>query len=299
MPYLNFHHLNYFRVVAHTGNLTKAAEQLHVSQSALSTQIRQLEDQLGQALFERQHRRLILTEAGRVALDYADSIHESGTELLATLRDGVGLSRQIVRIGAVATLSRNFQESFLAPLVGREDVALALSSGSLGDLLARLAAHNLDMVLSNKRVLPDQAQPWHCRRIAHQPVSLVGAPRRRRKRKQFVFPDDMRDMDLIVPSRESDLRLGFDALCEQHHLRPRLMAEVDDMAMIRLLARSTGAPAVVPSVVVRDELKQGVLQEYCQLPNLFEDFYAIIVKRRYQHPLIASLLKRQEDEILP
>ena len=115
MSRLNYHHLHYFWAVAKQGNLTRAAEQLRVSQSALSTQIRQLEEQLGQPLFTRQGRSLLLTEPGRIALSYADRIFASGNELVATLRDGRGQERQVLRIGAVATLSRNFQKSLVRP----------------------------------------------------------------------------------------------------------------------------------------------------------------------------------------
>ncbi|HYW49942.1 MAG TPA: LysR family transcriptional regulator, partial [Gemmatimonadaceae bacterium] len=119
---LNYHHLHYFRAVAHEGNLTRAAEQLRVAPSALSTQIRQLETQLGQPLFTRQGRTLVLTEAGRIALAYADTIAGAGNELVATLREGRRQEREVLRIGAVATLSRNFQRGFLNPLMGKPDV---------------------------------------------------------------------------------------------------------------------------------------------------------------------------------
>ena len=138
MSRLNFHHLHYFWAVAKEGNLTRAAAHLHVSQSALSAQIRQLEEQLGQPLFARVGRSLQLTEAGQLALGYAESIFASGNELMALLREGRRDERQVLRIGAVATLSRNFQENFLRPLLERADVELVLQSGSLTDLLARL-----------------------------------------------------------------------------------------------------------------------------------------------------------------
>ncbi len=108
MPRLNFHHLHYFWAVAKEGNLTRAATHLHVSQSALSAQIRQLEEQLGQPLFARVGRSLQLTEAGQLALGYAESIFASGNELMALMREGRRDERQVLRIGAVATLSRDF-----------------------------------------------------------------------------------------------------------------------------------------------------------------------------------------------
>jgi LysR family transcriptional activator of nhaA len=296
MARLNYHHLHYFWAVAKEGNLTRAAARLHVSQSALSTQIKQLEDQLGQALFERQGRTLQLTEAGRLALGYAESIFASGTELVALLREGRREQRQVLRIGAVATLSRNFQENFLAPLLSRDDVELALQSGSLADLLTRLRVHTLDLVLSNRRVHGSADEEWRSRRIARQPVSLVGRPRPRRK--AFRFPDDLSETPLLLPGRDNDIRGAFDLLCEQLGIRYRLRAEVDDMALLRLLARDTDGVALVPSVVVQDELRTGKLVEYEVVPGLYESFYAITVPRRFEPPLVKELLARPEAEVL-
>lgn len=296
MPRLNYHHLYYFWAVAKDGNLTRTAEQLHVSQSALSTQIKQLEDQLGQALFNRAGRTLQLTEAGRVALTYAETIFEAGNELTALLRDGKQLERQVLRIGGVATLSRNFQENFVKPLLKRKDVELVLQSGGLDELLARLAVHNLDVVLSNRKVHADSQHPWRCRRIARQPVSLVGKPLG--KGKTFRFPDHMVEKPILLPGRDSDIRAGFDVLCDQLGLRLKVLAEVDDMAMLRLLARDSGHVALLPTVVVQDELRSGKLQEYCVVPQLYENFYAITVQRHFEPPLLKTLLRRSEAEVL-
>ncbi|MFO0687417.1 MAG: LysR family transcriptional regulator [Myxococcota bacterium] len=296
MPHLNYHHLQYFWAVAREGKLTRAAERLHVSQSALSAQIRHLEDQLGQPLFHRAGRSLQLTEAGRIALAYADQIFAAGSELLATLAEGHRADRQVLRIGAVATLSRNFQESFVRPLLARDDVQLVMQSGSPAELLTRLSIHTLDLVLSNRPVLADAHAEWRCRRIARQQVSLVGQPRRRRT--PFRFPEDLAGQRLLLPSIDSELRTSFDLLCEQLGVRFEILAEVDDMAMLRLLARDTQAVALLPSVVVRDELRDGVLQEYCAVPGLTESFYAITVKRHFQSPLLKSLLSKENLEAL-
>lgn len=296
MSRLNFLHLHSFWAVAKESHLTRAAERLHVSPSALSTQIRLLEDALGQPLFERQARSLKLTEAGRVALSYAESIFSAGTELVSVLREGRRAQRQVLRIGAVSTLSRNFQENFLGPLLGRDDVELALQSGSLADLLTRLRVHTLDLVLSNRRVHGSADEPWRCRRIARQPVSIVGQPRRRRR--AFRFPEDLQDVPMLLPGRDSDIRTGFDLLCEQLGVRYTLKAEVDDMALLRLLARDAGGVALVPSVVVRDELRSGTLVEHAVVPELYETFYAVTVPRRFAPPLLRELLARPEQEVL-
>ncbi len=293
---LNYHHLHYFWAVAKDGNLTRTASQLHVSQSALSSQIKALEDDLGQALFLREGRTLQLTEAGRLALTYAETIFAAGNELSALMKGGEFRKRQTVRIGAVATLSRNFQENFVRPLLRLDDIEMVLQSGTLTDLLTRLSVHSIDLVLSNRRVHRDAQNPWQSHRIARQPVSLVGKPRR--TRKPFIFPDDLGAYPILLPSMESEIRAAFDLLCEQHRVAYRLLAEVDDMAMLRLLARDTDAIALVPTVVVQDELRNGVLVEYCVVPQIFEDFYAITVKRHFQSPILRSLLKRRDDVVL-
>jgi LysR family transcriptional activator of nhaA len=296
MPRLNFHHLHYFWAVAKEGNLTRAATRLHVSQSALSAQIRQLEEQLGQPLFARVGRGLQLTEAGQLALGYADSIFTAGAELTALLREGRREERQVLRVGAVATLSRNFQENFLRPLLERDDVELVLQSGSLVDLLSRLRVHTLDLILSNRQVHASADDPWRCRRIARQPVSLVGKPRR--KRQAFRFPDELAEVPLLLPGRDNDIRAGFDLMCERLGIRYRLRAEVDDMALLRLLARDSDSVALLPTVVVQDELRSGRLVEYGVVPDLHENFYAISVQRHFSPPLLKTLLRQSEADVL-
>jgi LysR family transcriptional activator of nhaA len=290
---LNFHHLHYFWAVAKDGNLTRTAARLRVSQSALSAQIRQLEDQLGEPLFRREARRLVLTEAGAVVLAYAEDIFTAGSELVATVKTGRRRD-EVLRLGTVATLSRNFQESFLEPLLREPQVKLRLVSGATSDLLARLASHELDLVLANRPVRREPGRAFRTRRVARQRVSIVG----RRRAKAFRFPKDLVAAPMILPGPDSEIRTEFDALCEQLGVAVSVLAEVDDMATMRLLARDTDAVALVPSVVVRDELRSGTLSELCVVPGLLETFYAITVDRRFPHPLVKSLLARDEADIL-
>jgi len=289
MRRLNFHHLYYFWLVAKEGHLTRAAEQNHISQSALSSQIKQLEDQLQQPLFIREGKKLLLTEVGTVVLNYAEGIFALGNELLATVGGGQGPAVQQLRVGAVATLSRNFQENLLRPIIGMDNVHLVLESGSLDQLLEHLSVHKLDLVLSNTPVVAEPQQPWHCRSIARQNVCLVGQPQRRRHK--FRFPDDLEGLKLLVPGATSDIRMQFDMLCERLKIAPDIYAEVEDMAMLRLLARDTGGVAVVPEIVVQDELRNKVLQKYCEIPTVKENFYATTAKRHLPSPLLEKLLE--------
>jgi LysR family transcriptional regulator, transcriptional activator of nhaA len=288
MQGLNLNHLRAFWSVAHQGALTRAAERNNVSQSALSVAIQKLEAQLGQHLFERRGKQLILTEAGRIALDHADLIFSTGQELVSRMKGSERQARQVLRVGAIATLSRNFQLSFLKPLVGRQDVELSVRSGTLRELLAQLEAHALDVVLTNTAPLRDAATAWVTTPIAEQPVSLVG--RWDKTPADQTLAQALNAQPVILPSFGSSIRAGFDALMERLSLRPAIAAEVDDMAMLRLLAREGAGLAVVPPIVVRDELDEQLLVEVHRFSELTETFYAVTLARRFPNPLLGELI---------
>ncbi|WP_282063488.1 LysR family transcriptional regulator [Roseobacter litoralis] len=288
MSEFNYHHLRYFWAVAHDGNLTRTAERLNLSQSAVSIQIKQLEAQLGHALFERRGRQLILTEAGRIALDHADAIFSAGRELVGTLEEQ-GRERQAIRIGSLATLSRNFQMEFLRPILDRSDVDIILRSGTSADLLRALEALNLDIVLINQPPARDAVTPFVSHRLSEQPVSLVGTPARLTGNRSL--PELLSTEPVILPIADTGIRIGFDAWTERLGIRPQIAAEVDDMAMMRLLARESVGLAVLPPIVVQDELNSGRLIEVGQLPDIGETFYAVTITRRFPNPILSDLLK--------
>lgn len=285
---MNYHHLRLFHAIAQEGSLTRAAARLRLSQSAVSTQVQKLERQLGHALFERQGRRLVLTEAGRIALDYAETVFRAGDELLGTLRQRPRSEGTVLRVGALTTLSRNFQMNFLRPLLGRPGLELVLRSGTTRELLAALEGHTLDLVLANSALWRDSHAALDSFLLDRQPVSLVGRPTARR----FRFPDDLRHHPVLLPSRESDIRQAFDQVMAMAAIRPLVAAEIDDMAMLRLMARESEALALVPPIVVQDELREGVLVERSRIADVFENFYAIVRPRRFPHPLLGELLPR-------
>ena len=285
---LNFHHLFYFWRVAKTGHLTQAAGELHVSQSALSSQIRQLEERLGEPLFERSGRRLLLTDAGQLALSYAENIFGLGREMLGRLQGrGEGLVR--LRVGSVATLSRNYLENWIRPLLVDPDLTLALESGLLDDLLRRLLEHQLDVVLANEAVAADADRPLHCRFLGRQAISLVG-PATAWRGRTLRIPEDLEGLELALPGPRHALRGPFDALCVSAGVKPRVRAEVDDMAMLRLVARDSGWLTVLPEVVVQDELRSGVLVTVGRSTELQENFYAITTLHRHRMERLEALL---------
>ena len=289
----NFHHLLYFWRVAKSGHLTRAAEALNTSQSALSAQIRQLEDRLGEPLFSREGRRLVLTETGHLVLSYAENIFGLGQEMLGRLQGrGQGITR--IRVGSVATLSRNYQENWIKPLLSDSSVVLTLESGTLEGLLSRLTQHQLDVVLANEPVPADPVNPLYCRFLGSQAISLVG-PAGQWTANSLRVPDDLHGLDIALPGPRHAVRAQFDAMCASASVAPRMRAEVDDMAMLRLIARDSGWLTLLPAVVVQDELRSGILVTVGQLVELQERFYAITTVHRHRMEMLERLLSYSNE----
>jgi LysR family transcriptional activator of nhaA len=296
MAHLNYNHLRYFWAVARDGNLSRTAERLNISQSALSVQIRKLEDRLGQALFERRGRQLHLTEAGRITLDYAASIFAAGEDLVDTLR-ATGAARKPVRIGALATLSRNFQLAFLKPVLGRNDIEIILRSGSPAELLSGLRSLSLDVALTNAVPSTDALTPFVAHKLYEQQVSLIGSPGL--VDASARLDDVLCRIPVILPTLESGVRAAVTALVDRLGIRLQIAAEVDDVAMMRLLVREGSALAVLPPIAVLDELAMGSLVEVDTLPGIFETFYAVTIDRKFPNPHVAELIARGVDPSRP
>jgi LysR family transcriptional activator of nhaA len=288
MSRLNYHHLHYFWRVATLGNLTEAARQLHVSQSALSAQIRALEDSMNTQLFERSGRRLILTDAGQQVLSYASDIFNRGEELEALVRRGISPDLQQLKIGVQSTMSRNFIEGFIAPLMQRTDVRFSLHARGMVNLLNGLRTHQFDLILTNSNVVSEgQDGLWQSQLLANQPVAIVGPADTKFDKP---FPTGYEQQRWVLPAQQTEIRAAFDGFCSRWQYEPNVLAEADDMAMLRLLARDTGALTVLPTVVLKDEISQGILKVHMPMPNVFENFYAVTVKRQFIPPILTELL---------
>ena len=235
----------------------------------------------------------MLTETGQLVLSYAENIFGLGQEMLGRLQgSGQGITR--LRVGSVATLSRNYQENWIRPLLADPTVVLTLESGPLEGLLARLAQHQLDVVLANEAVPADPERPLYCRFLGSQAMSLVG-PAAQWAQNALRVPEGLQGVEMALPGPRHAVRAQFDALCASAGIAPRLRAEVDDMAMLRLIARDSGWVTLLPAVVVQDELKSGVLVTVGQLEALQERFYAITTVHRHRLELLERLLVRSNE----
>lgn len=286
--WLNYHHLRHFWMIARHRSMTRAAEKLRISQSTLSEQLAELERWLGQSLFERRGKQLHLTDAGRMALEHAEIIFTSGHELITRLRQSGESRQRVLRIGAVGPLSKNLQFDFVQPILADARTRLVVVAGTLRELVRNLREHQLDLVLSNIPLRSDQDQDVSNHLLGEVPVYLVGG--RKAKPLRGRFPQCLTGVPLFLPSHQSEVRSGFEQLLATAGVEPLIHAEVDDMALLRLLALSGQGLALMSKIVVEGELNSSKIGLMRRVPGLAERFYALSVRRRFANPWLEEIV---------
>ena len=292
---LNFHHLRSFWHVAREGGVARAAAAMRVSPSAVSMQLATLQSTASQQLLERRGRRLVPTAAGRTALDFADRIFAAGLEMEDWLRQAEGESRRSLRVGALSTLSKNLQFDFIWPLLRDTRDGVTVQEGSQEDLIERLRQHQLDVALTSLPAGASEAASLEQVLIGEMAVYLIGRPPFRIPRSPF--PQWLNGLPLFLPSRRSTVRLEFDTLVARAKVVPEVRAEIDDMALLRLLALSGAGLALVPRIVVERELAAGRDLRIERLPGLTERFYAMTAARQRRDERVDQLIRHLQAQL--
>ena len=289
MSMLNYKHLHYFWVVAQEGSITRAAERLGVAIQTISGQLSLLEQQLGKALFNSQGRGLVLSEAGRLALGYADQIFQLGEELVdavqtsdsaATLRLRAGISDGIPKLLAYQLLSSVTQ----MPV----DVRLICDEDEFEDLLADLALHKLDVVLTDRAAPVGGNLKVFSSKLGDFDTGLFGRPELV-ARYTPGFPDSLQDAPLLLPTRHHALRGRIDRWLENHRLRPRIVGEFEDSALLNTFGRGGLGLFPAPLALAAQIAEQLAAQPLGAMAGVSEHIYAISNERRIRHPAIEVL----------
>ena len=238
MDWLNYHHQLYFWMVAREGTILRAAEKLHIGQPAISTQLRSLEESLGQKLFQKSGRTLQLTETGKTVYRYADEIFSLGRELIDTLKGHpVGKPVRFV-VGIVNAMPKLMARRLLEPALRiSDDLRLVCVEDTLEQLLSELMLHNVDIVLSDTPVTAAFKVRAYNHPLGDSAVGLFGTKElARRYRKSF--PESLNGAPLLVPRRDSALRRALDSWMEGHDLHPLIRAEFDDTALLKAFGQT-------------------------------------------------------------
>lgn len=290
MEWLNYHHLRYFWVAAREGGIARASKLLHLSQPAISTQIKSLEHALGERLFVRAGRRLQLTEMGRLVQRYADEIFTLGRELLDTLKDRPTGRPLRFQVGIADAVPKQVAFHALEPALRMpEPVQLVCREDKPERLLAELSVFGLDLLISDVPLGPiGKVRAFH-HRLGTTSLAVYGSPEVAR-RARTGFPRSLDGMPFLLPAEGTALRRSVEAWFEHGELRPRVVGEFDDSAMLEAFARAGLGLLVAPANLAADLLAFYRLERVAEVPELEESLYAITVERRVKHPAVLAIL---------
>jgi LysR family transcriptional activator of nhaA len=289
MEWLNYHHLLYFWLVAREGSLAGGSKVLRLAQSTVSGQIRALELSLGERLFVRSGRRLVLTEIGRVVFRYADEIFSLGRELREVIR-GRPIARPLrLVVGIADVVPKLVARRLLEPAVElAEPVHLVCHEDKPERLLAELAVHDLDVVLADAPAGPSVRIRAFNHLLGECDVVFFAAPRLA-KAYARGFPGSLDDAPVILPTENTTLRRSLDQWFASHGIRPRVIGEFQDNALLKVFGQA-GMGLFPASSIIADEVRrQYRVRPLGTLPGVRERYYAISVERKLKHPAVIAI----------
>ena len=292
---LNYHHLRYFWTVARLGSIARATEELHLTQPAISSQLRTLEVSLGERLFVRSGRALTLTETGRLVYRFADDIFTTGRELQETLA-GHSVGRpQRFTVGMVDALPKLLAVRLLEPALAAP-IRLVLREDKPDRLLADLAIHALDLVLSDAPVQATVRVRAHNHLLGESGVTIFGAPAlavaHRRK-----FPRSLDGAPFVAPTDNSALRRSLDGWFAQQGVHPLILAELEDSAVLKVFGQRGVGLFAAPTVLEREVCRQYEVRVVGRIEAVRERYYAITTERKLTHPAALAITRAARRDI--
>ena len=273
IPLPNINHLYYFWTIAKEGSIKKASRKLHLTQPGLSLQLKNLENYFGKKLFDRKVRKLILNDAGKVAVDYCNTIFNLTEEMQHSLQQIKPVKQKLVRVGVLPSLSSTHVHEFVVPLWNDKSLSVSVSEGNLEELLFLLESKNLEIVLSDREVMRRKKKISNFR-LRPRKIIAVGNSNFSFARKNF--PKSLNNVPMIQFTRHSQIRAEIDQYLDDNEIRPQIVGEADDVALLCLAAVQGNAIAVLPQNAVKEPLAQGSLIKLGELKNMKSDMWALV-----------------------
>ncbi len=297
MEWLNYHHLLYFWTVVRSGGVAHAARELRLAQPTVSGQIRLLEGVLGEKLLERAGRRVVPTEIGRMVFRYADEIFALGRELQDALKGRPTGRPARLNVGIVDAMPKMVVRRLLEPALALpEPVRMTCIEDKAEVLLAELALHHLDVVLADTPVPPGIKVKAYAHLLGDTGVTWFAAPTlaatyRRR------FPASLDGAPVLVPTEDNQLRRALDRWFEEIKVRPLIVAEFADSALLKVFGQSGLGLFCAPSVVGAEIQRQYAVKAIGQVDTVRERFYAISVERRLKNPAVVAITEQARKDL--
>jgi len=286
MDWLNYHHLMYFYLVAKTGSIAAAGEQLDLAQPTLSVQIKQLEKRLGEKLFRRVGRSLEMTETGRMVYQYAEDICNLGQELLQTLKGRPENRPMKVNIGIVDVLPKLIVQRLIEPILAMEQqVQIVCYEGHPDELVNDLVNFKLDMVISDSPVQTAQRLRVFNHLLGECGITVF-AVSKLAKQYRDDFPASLNGAPWLLPLPSANLRRSLDQWFDQQSIHPQICGEFADSALIKAIGRTGKGLFALPSVIESDVTENVGVEVVGRISKIHERFYAITAERRIKHPAV-------------
>ena len=297
MAWLNYHHLYYFWTVAREGSIARATQKLHLTQPTISAQLRALEDNLGEKLFHRTGRRLVLTEMGQVVYRYAEEIFTLGRELQDVIA-GRPSGRPIrFSVGIADQVPKLLSHRLLAPALGlAEPVQLLCREGKPDRLFADLTTHSLDLVLTDAPLTADTKVRAFNHLLGETDVAVYGvAPLAEKHRRGF--PRSLDGAPFLLPTEGTALRRSLEEFFDRERIRPVIVAEFSDSALLKVFGMGGLGLFAVPTAIHDDVRRQYSVKALGALDGVRESYYAVTIERRLRHPAVLAISEAARNRL--
>jgi LysR family transcriptional activator of nhaA len=296
MAWLNYHHLLYFWTVARCGTIAAASKELLLSQPTISTQLKTLEDTLGQKLFQRHGRTLALTDVGRTTYRYADEIFRMGRELQEAVSRGPLGQHVRLAVGIVDVIPKLVAQRMLEPAFDAvPELHLDCQESPLPQLLSRLALHEVDLVLADQPALAQVKVKAYSHKLGESGMSFFGA-------KSFAslakkFPHSLHGQPVLLQARGTAIRSHVDVWLEAKGVEPKVVGEFDDSALMKVFAERGRGVFAAPTAIEEAMLESHHLEVIGRTDEVRQSYYAISVERRLHHPAVLAIAERARKDL--
>ena len=294
---LNLKHLRYFWSVASHGSITRAAEALYLTPQTISGQLRDLEEQVGAKLFDKDGRNLVLTETGRLVFSYADEMFRLGSELQDVLAGHTPGAALTLKVGVAMVVPKLLAYRVLEPVLHLdESVRLICHEAPLVDLLADLSVHKLDVVLADSPINPTLNIRAYNHLLGESGISFFATPRQARELKSD-FPTSLHGTRMLMPSGGSTLRRDLEGWFERNQITPQIVAEFDDRALMKAFGERGTGVFTSPTAVEKDVLDKYGVKTIGRSEELTERYYLISAERRIKHPAVSAITQAARNQL--
>ncbi len=300
MHNINYKHLHYFWVVAKEGSIARASEQLHLTPQTISGQLSLLEKSIGKKLFSRSGRNLVLTEAGRVALEYADDIFLLGAELQNVLANRADEGNPLrLSIGITDVIPKLIAHRLIEPALQLDEpVRIICLEDSFDNLLTKIATHKLDVVISDRPIRPTMNVRAFNHHLGGCGITFFAAPQLAAK-YQPEFPHSLDQAPMLLPVVGNAIRREIMQWFDSLGIRPIIVGEFDDSALIKTFGQAGVGIFTAPTVIKKDVEQQHNVVAIGSTDKIHEAFYAISPERKLKHPGVIAINDSAHKNVFP